>query len=250
MNQVYAVMPKAKPVGHSPTAKSGYRDKIIAPASFAVLSSGETRAHYAHSIVAAVGTHKEEAMLVSHEREKMINAIIYFANHTRHLGKIKLFKLLYLLDFEHFSQTGRSVTGLDYRAWKFGPVPVALEQEWEEPEADMAQAIRIEPERVIDYVRETVAAQTEFDDSHFSNRELRIMAKLAEQYREELSHRMIDVTHAENGAWARVWNSGRGFDQPIDYAMSLRDDDPHRAAILEFAREHQALVQTNQTTRG
>lgn len=120
-------------------------------------------------------------MLVSHEREKMINAIIYFANHTRHLGKIKLFKLLYLLDFEHFSQTGRSVTGLDYRAWKFGPVPVALEQEWEEPEADMAQAIRIE----------------------------------LEKYCEELSHRMIDVTHAENGAWARVWNSGRGFDQPI-----------------------------------
>lgn len=186
-------------------------------------------------------------MLVSHEREKMINAIIYFADHTRHLGKIKLFKLLYLLDFEHFRQTGRSVTGLDYHAWKFGPVPVALEQEWEEPEQDLAEAIRIEPEKVIDYVRETVAAQAKFDDSHFSKRELRIMAALVEQYRDELSHRMIDVTHAENGAWARVWNSGRGFDQPIDYALSLAEDDPHRAAILEFAREHQALIQT---TRG
>ncbi len=189
-------------------------------------------------------------MLVSHEREKMINAIVFFAKHTRHLGKIKLFKLLYLLDFEHFRQTGRSVTGLDYRAWKFGPVPVALEQEWEEPEADMVEAIRIEPERVIDFVRETVAAQAEFDDSHFSKRELRIMANLAEQYCDERSGRMIDVTHAENGAWAHVWNNGRGFDLPIDYALSLRDDDPHRAAILEFAHEHQALVQTNQTARG
>lgn len=250
MNQVCAAMPKVKAIGHNQSAQTGYRDRITVPACFAFLSDYETLAHNALSIVATAGTHNEEAMLVSHEREKMINAIIYFANHTRHLGKIKLFKLLYLLDFEHFRQTGRSVTGLDYRAWKFGPVPVALEQEWEEPEADMAQAIRIEPERVIDYVRETVAAQTEFDDSHFSNRELRIMANLAEQYRDELSHRMIDVTHAENGAWARVWNGGRGFDQPIDYAMSLRDDDPHRAAILEFAREHQALVQTNQTTRG
>lgn len=74
-------------------------------------------------------------MRVSHEREKMINANIYFANHTRHLGKIKLPWLLYLLDFEPFSQTGRNVTGLDYHAWKFGLVPVALEQEWEEPEA-------------------------------------------------------------------------------------------------------------------
>jgi hypothetical protein len=32
--------------------------------------------------------------------------------------------------------------------------------------------------------------------------------------------------------------------------MSLHDDEPHRATILEFAREHQALVQTNQTTQG
>lgn len=60
-------------------------------------------------------------MLITHEREKLINAIIFFANHTKHLGKIKLFKLLYLLDFEHFRQTGQNVTGLDYRAWKFGP---------------------------------------------------------------------------------------------------------------------------------
>ena len=128
MNHVCAVMPKAKPVGHNPSAKTGYRDKIAVPACFAFLSIGETRAHNARSIVATAGKHTEEAMLVSHEREKMINAIIYFANHTRHLGKIKLFKLLYLLDFEHFRQTGRSVTGLDYRAWKFGPVPVALEK--------------------------------------------------------------------------------------------------------------------------
>lgn len=189
-------------------------------------------------------------MLVSHEREKMINTIVFFANHTRHLGKIKLFKLLFLLDFEHFRQTGRSVTGLDYRAWKFGPVPVALEQEWEDPEPDMADAIRIEPERVIDFVRETVAAQAAFDDSHFSQRELRLMAALATQYCDELSHRMIDVTHAENGAWARVWNSGEGFDQPIDYALSLAEDDPHRTAILDFAREHRAIVQSHPAARG
>jgi uncharacterized phage-associated protein len=68
-------------------------------------------------------------MLITHEREKLINAILYFASHTRHCGKIKLFKLLYLLDFEHFRQTGRSVTSLDYRAWELGPVPIRLMQE-------------------------------------------------------------------------------------------------------------------------
>ena len=36
-------------------------------------------------------------MLIIHNREKLINAAIYFAEKTRHCGKIKLIKLLYLL---------------------------------------------------------------------------------------------------------------------------------------------------------
>ena len=65
-------------------------------------------------------------MLVTHEREKLIQAINFFATHTKRCGKVKLFKLLYFLDFEPFQPTGRSVTGQDYSAWPMGPVPVAL----------------------------------------------------------------------------------------------------------------------------
>ena len=93
-------------------------------------------------------------MLISRNREKLINAIVYFAANTQHCGKVKLFKLLYLLDFAHFRETGRGVTGLDYRAWKMGPVPLDLMQEWDQLEPDMARAIDIVPEKVIDYIRE------------------------------------------------------------------------------------------------
>lgn len=181
-------------------------------------------------------------MLVIHEREKLINAIIYFARHAKYLGKIKLFKLLYLLDFEHFRQTGQSVTGLTYSAWKYGPVPVTLAQEWDELESDLAAAIAIRPEQVIDYERKAVVPLAEFDDSHFSKRELRIMSELAEKYRDVYSHKLIDVTHAENGAWAKVWNDGKGFNQCISYDLAIADDEPYRDAILEAAKEYQAIV--------
>ena len=82
-------------------------------------------------------------MLISHNREKLINAAIYFADNTQHCGKIKLIKLLYLLDFEHYRQTGIPVTGLEYRAMKMGPVPMALFEEWEALEPDFAEAIAI-----------------------------------------------------------------------------------------------------------
>jgi uncharacterized phage-associated protein len=185
-----------------------------------------------------------EAMLVTHEREKLINTILYFAHETKHLGKIKLFKLLYLLDFEHFRQTGRSVTGLDYRAWKYGPVPVEVMQEWDAPEADLQAAISIQPERVIDYVRETLVPQAAFDDSHFTRRELRIMEGLAARYGDTYSPAMIDVTHEENGAWAKVWRDGRGMDEEIPYALGLDPDSPFRDAILEIAGEQASVRAT------
>ena len=68
-------------------------------------------------------------MIITHHREKLINAIIYFATHTKYCGKTKLLKLLYFLDFSHFKRTGKSVTGLDYFAWGMGPVPKELFKE-------------------------------------------------------------------------------------------------------------------------
>jgi len=62
-------------------------------------------------------------MIITHQRDKLINAIIYLSSNTNYCGKTKLMKLLYFRDFKHFRQTGKSVTGLDYYAWEMGPVP-------------------------------------------------------------------------------------------------------------------------------
>ena len=63
-------------------------------------------------------------MIITHRKEKLFNAIVYFVKNTKYCNKTKLMKLLYYLDFWHFKETGASVTGLDYYAWDFGPYPV------------------------------------------------------------------------------------------------------------------------------
>jgi uncharacterized phage-associated protein len=78
-------------------------------------------------------------------RSRIRNAVLFFAKNTEACGKIKLFKLLYLLDFEHFKLTGKSVTGFEYEAWKFGPVPVDLMQEWEVLGEDLSAVVDIVP---------------------------------------------------------------------------------------------------------
>ncbi|MDD2609363.1 MAG: Panacea domain-containing protein [Giesbergeria sp.] len=172
-------------------------------------------------------------------RQRLINAVLFFAKNVKYCDKIKLFKLLYLLDFEHFRQTGKCVTGYDYQAWKFGPVPVDLMEEWEQLEPDLAQVVCILPEQIVDYVRHTVKAKdgVEFDDSEFTPRQLRIMTELVDKYSDTLSAEMIDVTHAQNGAWDKVWQGGKGAHQPIPYALGIADDAPEKSILLEVAKE-------------
>ncbi len=172
-------------------------------------------------------------------RERLINAVVFFAKNTNYCGKIKLFKLLYLLDFEHFRQTGKSVTGHDYQAWKFGPVSVSLMAEWEQFEPDLAAAVHIVEEQVIDYVRQTVKVNEDvnFCDDEFTARQLRIMNALSDQYRDTRSPTMIDVTHTQNGAWDKVWNNGEGSYQQIPYELGVPEQAPEREVILEIAQE-------------
>lgn len=170
-------------------------------------------------------------MIVSRHREKLINAIIFFAACTRYCGKIKLIKLLYLLDFAHFKETGHSVTGLDYHAWELGPVPVDVYQEWDTLRDDLAAAIDIVPERVIDYERETVRPKRAFDESAFTKRELRILRELAERFRDDLSKPLVRLTHAEQSPWCKIWDAGRGKNERIPYALVLDESERGRSAL-------------------
>lgn len=182
-------------------------------------------------------------MLIDRDRQKLIQACVYFATNTQDCGKVKLFKLLYLLDFAHYRQTGRSVTGLDYVAWKLGPVPIELMQEWDQLEPDLAEAIDIVPERVIDHVRERVVAKIPFEDSYFTKRELNLMQQIADRYAADLSQPMVNVTHEERGPWATIWDGGRGSNQRIPFALAVAENTPNRDAVLEAAREYESIAE-------
>jgi uncharacterized phage-associated protein len=174
-------------------------------------------------------------MIVAHHREKLINAILFFAANTRYCGKIKLIKLLFLLDFTHFRQTGYSVTGFEYHAWELGPVPYDFYQEWDTLRSDLAAAIDIVPEKVIDYTRELVRPKREFDGSEFTKRELKIMASLAERFKDDKSKPLVNITHAERGPWAKIWDDGRGKNERIPYLLAVEDSDPNKESVLESA---------------
>jgi uncharacterized phage-associated protein len=57
---------------------------------------------------------------------KLKSVIGYIASKKPGLGKLKLFKLLYLVDFTAYPELGHSITGEQYENFAMGPVPRTL----------------------------------------------------------------------------------------------------------------------------
>jgi len=182
-------------------------------------------------------------MIITHHREKLINAIVYFARNTKNLGKTKLMKLLYFLDFIHFKQTGKSVTGLDYFAWNFGPVPVALWKELTEGlKPDLGEAVSVARKGDFQHIQ----AKKQFQDDFFSSRESKILEQVAFIFKDASAEEMVEVTHLENTPWSRTLRE-KGEKAQIDYLLAIdskldslpREEAQERASTINSM--HQAF---------
>jgi uncharacterized phage-associated protein len=180
-------------------------------------------------------------MLVNYDRNKLLNAIVFFALHTENCSKTKLFKLLFLLDFDHFKATGRSVTGLKYHALPMGPVPLETYSEFDEPREDFTAAVRIVLENFHGYPRQLVVAQQEFESDCFTRRERKLLEEISAKYRTQNATEMVEVTHAEGGVWDQVWNNKAGLGDEIPYELSLADL-PSAAAIITASAERREFI--------
>jgi len=175
-------------------------------------------------------------MLISHNREKLLNSIVYFAKNTRYLGITKLMKLLYFLDFTHFKQTGKSVTGLDYYAWKKGPVPSRL---WREiinidKHDDLKRTISLSGDKE---EFQEIKAKEKFNPEYFSKRELKLLKDIALIFKDARAEDMVKVAHLPNDPWDRTIKN-MGKDAMIDYMLALDNRDSlSREIVLERQSE-------------
>jgi len=162
---------------------------------------------------------KGEPIFIEHTREKLIYSIVYFLENTKYCFKTKLFKLLYFLDFFHFKQTARSVTGLDYFAWEKGPVPRDLFEEFVNPKQDLAQCISIPKSKDPDGIFR-MRPRCKFDSSFFTKRELRLMQQIAFIFKNAKAEDMIEVTHLPNMPWDKTIKN-KGEYEKIEYLLAI-----------------------------
>jgi uncharacterized phage-associated protein len=179
-------------------------------------------------------------MIITYHREKLINAMIYFARNTLYCGKTKLLKLLYFLDFKHFKETGKSVTGQDYYAWDMGPVPKAVFEEISSAmRPDMQAAIHPLP---AGEEFQKILPRQAFDGRYFSKREMRLLKDIAFIFRDAKVHEMVESTHFENEPWDRTIKE-KGRLQKIDYLLAIdsRIDSLPIEEVVERMKERDEI---------
>lgn len=186
-------------------------------------------------------------MIVSLDREKLLNAIIYFVRETKYCHTLKLYKLLHAADFEHFRQRGRTITGLTYEAWENGPVPPALFREIKEGgKSDLRKVtsiVDVKDEITKKLDRRDFIPRVQFDRSVFSGRELKILDRVAEIFKDARGETMRDFSHFKGLPWKAVYGKGEGSGKTIPPDLSLKSEPlmsekpTIERAELDFRRE-------------
>lgn len=160
---------------------------------------------------------------MEYRRDKQRNAILYFLEHANNatLGKTKLLKLLYFLDFGFFEKHGDSVTGDIYKKLQYGPV------------AEHSMSLLEEMELVEDLIRLKAAAgpfdQTRYvpnvkaDVSVFSGAELEELQSVVQTYFHHSAGQVTAITHAE-APW-NATNDGEEIDYRLAWYRSPEDPE-------------------------
>jgi uncharacterized phage-associated protein len=131
-------------------------------------------------------------------QKKYKNAVLFFAGRIRNgtLGKLKMMKLLYYLDFDFFEKYGRSVTGDEYKRFEMGPVPCAGEKILK---AMNGKEIRITRRKVADGYNDQqhIEPLAEFDVNAFEKEELLMLEEIAGKWEKFTGTEMKNASHGE-----------------------------------------------------
>jgi uncharacterized phage-associated protein len=128
-------------------------------------------------------------------REKYENAILYFTETVPDLGKTKLYKLLYFLDFDHFEKHGTPVTEDLYHNKDLGPVPMHAEEMVKTMESK--GLVKVVCEQVIDSQRYRLQAIGHHNPSVFKPSEIEMLCAVAEKWSHHTASEIVAASHGE-----------------------------------------------------
>jgi len=151
--------------------------------------------------------------------DKFVNVTLYLINKVNPF-MVKLNKLLFYTDFYHFKKTGFSITGTQYFAHQYGPVPENFDILF-----GILQEENILSQEYVDFDYTDDGAtryigNTKFDKEIFGEEELKTLEEVIKKLGKKSTSEIKDLSHAEI-AWIHNQHD-KEFISYMDYAFSLK----------------------------
>lgn len=129
--------------------------------------------------------------------EKKTRALVAYIASKSDVGKTKLMKLLYLMDFTMYEKTRKSITNDEYKHWRLcGPVPVTV---WKKMRDDFPNdLLNVEGIPCADgtYLKFTPKDRN-IDMSIFSADERTVIDEILEKFGEKFQEELVEKVHVE-----------------------------------------------------
>ena len=127
--------------------------------------------------------------------ERLLSVIAYFAEQLKdeHLGKLKLFKLMFLADFKAMATLGEPITGETYVNFPLGPVPKNL---WHGFREIMSVCSEVRKEQIGPYPMQRICPRQDFEvPVDFSEEHEEILEGVVEKYGQRTGTDLTHITH-------------------------------------------------------
>lgn len=130
--------------------------------------------------------------------KKYKNIVLFFANKIKNgtLGKLKLMKLLYFLDFDFFEKYGQSVSNDEYLRFENGPVPRMAEKILKQMNGKEIKISKIKIGGGYND-KQLIEPLKDFDINQFSKEELMMLEEIADKWERFPGSEMKTASHGE-----------------------------------------------------
>jgi transcriptional regulator with XRE-family HTH domain len=141
--------------------------------------------------------------------EKISHMVLFFSENAE-TWKTKLNKLLFYTDFLAFKNSGFGISGLDYRAIQYGPVPSKYGKLYDEiSKGECLKRVCVE-ER--DYEGSFFIPKLTFNENLFDEFELEIMKMVSDKFKWHSANEIKEVSHEE-----LAWKENKEEQKIISY---------------------------------
>lgn len=158
---------------------------------------------------------------------KLKALLLFFGTYTdtKYLGKVKLMKLFYFLDFLHLKKYGSPVTYDNYLNLEHGPIPSGILNLVNSAIDDIDNSVlsdTIHFETPPGTIMQRVLPARKFsenDKKYFTKSQLDIMEQVVKRFGDKNTKFVEDISHKES-----PWNCTNILEN-IPYTLAAKDDD-------------------------